>query len=316
MAALPGPSSPRPSFTTRFAPAPTGLLHLGHVASAVWVWGAARALGGHVLLRIEDHDRVRSRPAFERALLADLDWLGFVPDAPPVRQSERQALYERALATLERRGLVYVCACSRREILEAAPDDGAPELRYPGTCRERGLAEAQSPMRRIRLERLAVPFADLLAGALVQVPAEQCGDLLARDRDGNWTYQLAVTVDDLEQGVDLVVRGADVLASTGRQIQLAALLGRATPPRFLHHPLLLRADGGKLSKSSGDTGVRELRAAGWSPARVLGAAAHALGLVARAGDIAQEDLASLVGARLAAALGDARGAHGTHDVPR
>src|SRR4051794_13037744 len=110
------PGSP---LTTRFAPAPTGFLHLGHIASAIWVWGVARALGARVLLRIEDHDRVRSRPQYERALLEDLEWLGFPPDAPPVRQSERQDLYARALDDLGQRGLVYVCGCSRRQILES-----------------------------------------------------------------------------------------------------------------------------------------------------------------------------------------------------
>lgn len=269
--------APRP--TTRCAPAPTGRLHLGHAANALWVWGAARALGGRVLLRIEDHDRIRCRKEWERALLDDLAWLGCAPDAPPVRQSERGALYAAALARLERKGLVYPCACTRREILaRAAP--GAPERVHPGTCRGRGVAPEATPMRRIALAPETIEFHDLRLGRQLQTPAAQCGDLLAIDRDGNWTYQFAVTVDDLEQGVDLVVRGEDLLASTGRQIQLARLLGREAPPRFLHHPLVVGADGAKLSKSSGDTGIGELRAAGWMPARVLGAAAAAVGLLA------------------------------------
>ncbi|HSM14716.1 MAG TPA: glutamate--tRNA ligase family protein, partial [Thermoanaerobaculia bacterium] len=202
--------------TTRFAPAPTGSLHLGHVADAIWVWGAARALGGRVLVRIEDHDRIRSRPAYHEALLEDLAWLGFEPDAPPVRQSDREPIYVGALERLAADGLVYACDCTRREILEREPRDGAAELRYPGTCRDRRLPGERSPIRRIRLEREEITFSDALAGAQVQVPSEQCGDLLARDRDGNWTYQFAVTVDDLEQGIDFVVRGADLLASTGR----------------------------------------------------------------------------------------------------
>jgi glutamyl/glutaminyl-tRNA synthetase len=284
-------------WTTRFAPAPTGRLHLGHVANALWVWGAARALGARVLLRVEDHDRVRCRPEFERALLEELAWLGFEADFAPVRQSERSALYAGALARLDAAGLVYPCVCSRREIAQAAAD-GADELRYAGTCRDRRLAanvglEAATPMRRVRLEREEIGFDDLLLGAQLQVPAEQCGDLLAIDRDGNWTYQFAAAVDDLEQGVDLVVRGHDLLASTGRQIQLARLLGRRRPARFLHHPLILRRDGTKLSKSNRDTGIGELRAAGWSRERVLGEAAAAMGLLERARSLTPDEIAGI-----------------------
>jgi len=304
-------SSPPLRPVTRFAPAPTGHLHLGHVANALWVWGAARAFGARVLLRIEDHDRVRCRPEFERALIEDLDWLGFVADGPPVRQSERGALYEAALARLDRSGLVYPCACTRREIAARAGNDGAEsaesaELRYPGTCRDRALAPASTPMRRIRLEREEIAFDDLLLGPRIQVPAEQCGDLLAIDRDRNWTYQFAVVVDDLEQAVDLVVRGEDLLASTGRQIQLARQLGRPAPPRFLHHPLIVRRDGTKLSKSNRDTGVRDLRAAGWSAPRLLGAAAAAVGLIERARPLALDEALAAAGVALGTASTDDR----------
>ncbi len=283
-------------FTTRFAPAPTGYLHLGHVASALWVWGLAGARGGRVLLRVEDHDRTRCRPEFEQALHEDLEWLGLVADAPPVRQSDRTAIYERALSGLAERGLVYVCRCTRSEIRAAG--GSAAEIRYPGTCRDLGLASDVSPMRRIRLAREELRFHDERMGSLTQVPAEQCGDLLARDRDRCWTYQFAVTVDDLEQGIDLVIRGVDLLASTGRQIQLARLLGRSTPPRYLHHELIRRADGSKLSKANRDESVRDLRGAGWSPARVLGAAARAVGLSDRGGELTPADLADLIGSRL------------------
>jgi glutamyl-Q tRNA(Asp) synthetase len=282
----------RPGFTTRYAPAPTGSLHLGHVVNAIWVWGLARAAGGRVLLRLEDHDRLRCRPEFDAAIVADLAWLGFVPDAPAVRQSERQALYDEAMARLAGEGLVYACDCTRREIAaSAAPDDR--ELRYPGTCRERAVDLAATPIRRVRLDTATIEFDDLRLGVRRQVPAEQCGDLVARDRNGNWSYQFAVVVDDLEQGVDLVVRGADLLASTGRQIQLAALLGRAAPPRFLHHSLIVRADGTKLSKALRDEGVRDLRAAGWSAERVIGSAAHAAGLQAAPRPLPASDVAEL-----------------------
>lgn len=237
----------------------------------------ARAFSGRVLLRIEDHDRTRFRPEFEKGILEDLAWLGLGPDAPLTRQSERKATYEAALDSLRRRGLVYACACSRKAI-ESAIGAGAGELRYPGTCRDAAVDGAAEKARRVRLDKAVIPFLDLRLGPMEQTPSDQAGDILARDRHGQWTYQFAVAVDDLAQGVDLVIRGEDLLDSTGRQIQLAQLLGRMTPPLFLHHSLIKHQDGRKLSKSNRDTGVRDLRAAGWSAERVLGRAAASLGL--------------------------------------
>lgn len=269
--------APSPGFTTRFAPAPTGFLHLGHVASALCVWGVAEAFGGRVLLRIEDHDRIRCRPEYQAALLEDLAWLGFSGERPVSRQSDRREKYEAALHHLTAAGLAYPCRCSRTTI-EAVLGPSSGELRYPGTCRNREEGGEEENARRILLDSVAVVFEDLRLGRIEQNPAEQAGDVLARDRNGQWTYQFAVAVDDFDQGVDLVIRGEDLLTSTGRQIQIARLLGRKTPSRFLHHPLLKTPEGRKLSKSSRDTGVRELRAAGWSVERVLGQAAASLGL--------------------------------------
>jgi glutamyl-Q tRNA(Asp) synthetase len=252
---------------SRFAPAPTGYLHLGHVVNAAAVWGETRARGGRILLRIEDHDRQRSRPEFERAILEDLAWLGFDADEPAVRQSDRNDIYMDALDRLRRQGLVYACSCTRKGAQAFRPAD--EELRYPGTCADRGLAEGPGTALRVRLARSVERFVDLRLGPQEQTPSEQCGDLVIRDREGNWTYQFAATVDDDVQGVTLVVRGVDLLASTGRQIQLARLLGRAEPPAFLHHPLIMKSPTQKLSKSDRDTGVRELRAKGWSPAEVI-----------------------------------------------
>jgi glutamyl/glutaminyl-tRNA synthetase len=264
---------------TRFAPAPTGFLHLGHVVNAIYVWGVARAAGGRVLLRIEDHDRRRSRPEFERAIFDDLVWLGFDADGPPTRQSDRDAVYESALAGLRARGLVYACECSRSEIAAAA--DSAGDLRYPGTCAARNLAESAGRGTRVRLERSIERFHDRRLGPVAQCPAEQVGDVLVRDRDGNWTYQFAVTVDDFDQGVSVVIRGEDLLVSTGRQIQLARLLGRGRPPLFLHHPLVMKSPVQKLSKSDGDTGVGDLRASGWTAQDVIGHAAALARLIDR-----------------------------------
>ncbi len=267
------PASP----LTRFAPAPTGWLHLGHVRNADYVWSLAGALGGRVLLRIEDHDRRRSRPEYEAGILDDLDWLGFEPDVFPTaafragacqgRQSDREAEYRAALEQLRARGLVYACSCTRREI--AAAGDDSRELRYPGTCRTRGLPLEDGYGWRVVIEPGMEIFDDGRLGRQEQDPALQCGDVLIRDRDGHWTYQFAVTVDDLRQHIDLVVRGTDLLDSTGRQIHLARLLGRAQPPVYLHHPLVMKSADQKLSKSDGDTGIRELRARGLSPGALL-----------------------------------------------
>jgi glutamyl/glutaminyl-tRNA synthetase len=280
---------------TRFAPSPTGYLHLGHVVNAIWVWGLARVLGGRVLLRIEDHDRGRSRPEYEEAVLEDLAWLGLVPDLGPTRQRDATAMYLDTLGALEQRGLVYACDCSRRDIAREAGDVPHLETRYPGRCRDRGLLPGPGLGQRLRLDDTVEQFSDALLGQQEQTPALQCGDLLLRDRHGYWTYQFAVVVDDLRQGVDLVVRGADLLSSTGRQIALARMLGRDDPPVYLHHPLLHRPDGAKLSKAAGDTGIRELRAAGVSPQEVLGRAAEAAGLTMGARSLRAEDLPGLFG---------------------
>lgn len=255
---------------TRFAPAPTGYLHLGHVLNAIYVWDIARASGAdaRVLLRIEDHDRARSRAEYETALLEDLAWLGFEADGELTRQSDRTALYERSLAKLRARGLTYTCECSRGDI------GSGP---YPGTCREKHLPETPASGIRVRLESAVERFDDLRLGPQEQMPSEQCGDLLVRDRHGNWTYQFAAVVDDWLQGVNLVIRGEDLLDSTGRQIQLARLLGREQPPAFLHHELLMKSPTQKLSKSDGDTGVRDLRAKGWTAEKVIAHAAKLAG---------------------------------------
>jgi glutamyl-Q tRNA(Asp) synthetase len=278
---------------TRFAPSPTGHLHLGHVVNALYTWGIARAQGGQVLLRIEDHDRQRSRPEFERSILEDLEWLGFSADAPLTRQSERATLYQAQLDRLRAAGLAYVCSCSRKELALTTPDIPGKEMRYPGICRTRKLEWSEGLSWRVVLDGSTIEFADLRLGLQSQVPDRQCGDLQAMDRLGNWTYQFAVTVDDYLQGVNLVVRGEDLLPSTGRQILLAGLLGRPEPAAFLHHPLILKPDGEKLSKAARDTGIRELRLQGKRPEAVRGMAARAVGLVDREGEVGHQQLADL-----------------------
>jgi len=261
---------------TRFAPAPTGYLHLGHVANAIWVWGVARGTGGRVLLRIEDHDRVRSRPEYEAALLEDLDWLGFVADEGPIRQSDDDAPYAAALEALRGEALVYGCDCSRSTFEAWSHENGRPwhGPGCPGDCRHRGL---DGPVLRAALGGGSERWMDAIVGPCADEVAVEAGDLPIRDRDGNWTYAFAVVVDDLRQGIDLVIRGRDLLAATPAQIRLARLLGRETTATFAHHPLIRRPDGSKLSKSSRDTGIRDLRASGRSATEVIETAAVAVG---------------------------------------
>jgi glutamyl-tRNA synthetase/glutamyl-Q tRNA(Asp) synthetase len=290
-----GRSITRPVLT-RYAPSPTGYLHLGHVVNAIYVWGVAAALGGRVIIRIEDHDRIRSRAEYEAALLDDLTWLGFLDAsgaAAVTRQRERAHLYEEALRALRRQYHVYACDCSRARIGAGA---------YTGHCRSRRLEEGPGRGLRLRIEPGVERFEDLLAGPMEQEPLRGSGDLLLRDRDGHWTYQFAVVVDDLLQHVSLIIRGADLLSSTGRQLRLARLLRAAwpdaaapgaVPATYLHHPLVFGPDGRKLSKSMGATAVRALRASGMSPDEVIGRAATAVNLLSTPGSIAAGEVSVL-----------------------
>lgn len=267
--------TPPPGALTRFAPAPTGHLHLGHVANAVHVWGLAAEAGGRVLLRIEDHDRQRSRAGYDAALLEDLGWLGFAADLGPVRQAEDPGPYAAAAARLADAGLAYGCVCTRSTFRAWAERHGRAWAGpgCPGDCRARRLA---GPVLRAALGDGDEAWLDGSLGPMTGVVAAH-GDLPIRDRHGNWTYALCVVVDDARQGIDLVVRGRDLVEATADQLRLGRALGRAVPPAVYHHPLVLRRDGSKLSKSAGDTGVRELRAAGWTPAAVIESAARATG---------------------------------------
>lgn len=201
-----------------------------------------------------------------------------------MRQSDTQEIYRGALNELRRTQHVYACDCSRSEI-------GGE--RYVGRCRARGLSEAPGRGVRVLFEEEVIRAYDLLSGPIEQTPYNQCGDLLLRDRDGNWTYQFSVVVDDVRQGVTLAIRGSDLVASTGRQVQLAKQLGRGTPPYFLHHPLIIGPRGEKLSKSAGDTGVRELRAKGLQPEEVIGRAAALVGLIDTPRPVSATDVSKL-----------------------
>jgi glutamyl/glutaminyl-tRNA synthetase len=251
----------------------------------------ARAAGGRVLLRIEDHDRQRCRPEFDVALLKDIAWLGFVADSGPVRQSEDDAPYQAALATLREGGLVYGCDCARSTFDAWAVANGRPwsGSGCPGTCRERGL---DGPVLRVALGGGKERWMDRLVGPC-EGEVSETGDLPIRDRHGNWTYGFAVVVDDLWQGIDLVIRGRDLLDSTPAQIRLDSLLGGDGPATFAHHGLVRLPDGRKLSKADGATGIRDLRATGRSAAELIGEAAAAIGLIDSARPIRAAEVASL-----------------------
>ena len=251
--------SPGKPYTGRFAPSPTGPLHAGSLVTALASWLDARAHSGRWLVRIEDVDRPRCVPGAAELVLAQLAACGLLPDEAPVWQSRRSALYAAALARLLESGWAYPCGCSRRDIDATLAAQGAIHHRfgeriYPGTCRS-GLHG--KPARAIRLGTVHRDGADVLIegcdrrlGPQQQNLAHEVGDFVLQRADGLWAYQLAVVVDDADQAITDVVRGADLVDNTARQIHLQRLLGLATP-RYLHAPLVLSADGHKLSKQNG-----------------------------------------------------------------
>jgi glutamyl-tRNA synthetase len=272
---------------TRFAPSPTGDLHLGGAWTALASWVVARrasqsthAAPGVSLLRIEDIDVPRVVPGSRERIEDDLRWLGLDWDEEPVLQSAQGARYERAIATLGARGLVYPCDCSRAELARAAsaPHEGE-EAVYPGFCRD---SDPSRPMKRppalrVRVPDASIAYEDGAVGRVTQNLAREVGDFVLRRGDGVYAYQLAVVVDDAAMGVTDVVRGADLVGSTPRQIWLAEALGLA-PPRYVHVPLVVAPDGSRLEKRTQGATVRALRGAGIEAASILGALAHGLGL--------------------------------------
>jgi glutamyl-tRNA synthetase len=266
---------------TRFAPSPTGDLHLGGAWTALASWVVARrAPEGASLLRFEDLDLARVVPGSRGRIEEDLLWLGLDWDEAPVAQSERSAHYEQAVATLAARGLVYPCDCSRAEIARAAsaPHEGE-EAVYPGFCRDRDPSRPMKrpPAIRVRAPDEIVAYEDGAVGRVTQDLAREVGDFVLRRGDGVFAYQLAVVVDDAAMGVTDVVRGADLVASTPRQIWLARALGLPSP-RYVHVPLVVAPDGTRLEKRTHGATVRALRDAGVPARTILGALARGLGL--------------------------------------
>jgi glutamyl-Q tRNA(Asp) synthetase len=275
-------------YVGRFAPSPTGPLHAGSLVAALASWLDARAHGGRWLVRIEDVDTPRCVPGTDRLILDQLTRCGLVPDEPPVWQSRREPLYAQALERLKAAGWAYPCACSRKDIEAALAAQGIVHERhgervYPGTCRA-GLAGKTARAWRARTvdahdHTITIDWTDRRLGSQHQDLSAAVGDFVLKRADGLWAYQLAVVVDDGEQGITHIVRGEDLADNTARQIHLQRLLGLPTP-RYLHTPLVLDAQGEKLSKQ---TGAQALDTR--DPVATVRAAASVLGLQADARDL-------------------------------
>lgn len=271
----------RSSVCGRFAPSPTGRMHLGNVFSALLSWLSARAQGGTWLLRIEDIDPQRSRHEYADMLMDDLQWLGLEWDGKPCWQSQRGDIYARYLLQLTEAGLIYPCYCTRADILATqAPHESDGRVVYKGTCRNLPPGARKGPAA-LRMKvpdegRGIVTFTDGHYGTHTVDLTTQCGDFIVRRKDGAWAYQLAVVVDDALMGINEVVRGRDLLLSSPQQIYLAQQLG-FTPPRFTHLPLLCNTAGQRLSKrdKSLDMGCLRQR---FKPNQIIGLLAHAAGL--------------------------------------
>lgn len=268
----------------RYAPSPTGALHLGNLRTALLAWLGARSRGAGFLLRIEDLDRGRSREAFVATQLKELEMIGIDWDGEPVRQSERDELYSEALDQLRNQDLIYECFCTRAEIREApsAPHGELPEGSYPGTCAHLSAAElaekrasGRPPALRVRAVAAEVSFDDLLHGQVSGV----VDDFVVRRNDGDHAYNLAVTVDDADQGIGEVVRGDDLLDSTTRQLWLYEKLGLTAPDRFAHVPLMLGEDGSRLAKRHGAVTLEQRIEMGATPQELLGEMAASVGLL-------------------------------------
>lgn len=290
----------------RFAPSPTGRMHLGNVCAALLSWYSARRQGGRWLLRIEDLDPQRSRPEYTRQIEDDLLRLGLEWDeggiagrgpSGPYVQSQRGEFYEMALKQLSSMGLTYPCYCSRADIMAtSAPHQSDGRIVYSGKCRPKGAGKSpqsgvernegspvvepqisfRKPSTRIMVEDEEIRFVDRICGEQKVNLAEHCGDFIVRRADGAWAYQLAVVVDDALMGVTEVVRGEDLLLSSAQQIYLYRLLGYQ-PPEFAHFPLIVNSDGQRLSKRDKAQSLEYLFSH-YSPEEIIGRAAMLTGL--------------------------------------
>lgn len=286
----------------RFAPSPSGRMHLGNAFSALLAWLSARSAGGELVLRLEDLDPARCKPAYCAQVEEDFRWLGLNWDrggsqgGDAYYQSRRSELYQQYLDILKRKGLLYPCFCSRNELHAAsAPHRSDGVLLYGGTCRNlteaqrRAKAKLRSPAVRVQVPEEIVTFTDGVMGEVSQNLARECGDFILRRSDGVFAYQLAVVVDDALMGVNQVVRGVDLLDSTPRQLWLQRQWGFDAPD-YYHVPLLYGADGHRLSKRQRDVDLGAIRADGTKPEEVIGRLACWAGLLDRPEPVSAAEL--------------------------
>ena len=278
----------------RFAPSPSGRMHLGNALSAMLAWLSAKHQGGEILLRIEDLDPARSKAEYAQGIMDDFRWLGLLWDRRATDQSRRGEAYAAALRQLEHMDLIYPCYCSRDQLHAAsAPHASDGRVIYAGTCRnltpEQRAVMTKKPSLRIRLPDREISFRDGLQGDVTMNLQREFGDIILRRADGVAAYQLAVVVDDGTEGVTEVVRGRDLLSSTPVQLFLYELLG-LTPPRFYHVPMLLAPDGRRLSKRDRDLDFGYLRQH-FSPEEIIGLLGHLAGLMERWEPVSARELA-------------------------
>ncbi len=287
----------------RLAPSPTGLLHLGNAWAFLLAWLDMRGQNGRLILRLEDIDPLRAKAHWAEAAREDILWLGLDWDEEAPPQSSRSAFYEKILDDLTRRALTYPCYCTRKELrsLAGAPQAGDSGAPYPGTCRrlssvERAQFESEGRKSSLRLicpEDQRWDFIDRIQGRVSMTLSECGGDFALRRSDGVFAYQLAVVADDLAFGVDSVARGADILASTPRQLYLYSLLG-GVPPSYAHLPLVLDAQGERLAKRHASLSLAALREAGVRPETLLGALCRLAGLTEQFRPATAKELAGRV----------------------
>ncbi|MDY3906132.1 MAG: tRNA glutamyl-Q(34) synthetase GluQRS [Lawsonibacter sp.] len=282
----------------RFAPSPSGRMHLGNLWSCLLAWLAARSAGGEMVLRLEDLDPDRCRAEYCDQVMRDLEWLGLDWDGAPMYQSRRTEAYAAAFETLGKRGLVYPCYCTRAERLAAsAPHRSDGAVLYDGRCRRlppeerKTLAKTRRPAWRVQVPKKTITFCDLIQGEYKEELTGDCGDFILRRSDGVYAYQLAVVVDDGAMGVTQVVRGSDLLDSTPRQLWLQEELG-LPHPQYGHVPLLLAPDGRRLAKRDRDAELGQLKERYTAP-ELVGRLAHAAGLIPEYAPVTPEELIPL-----------------------
>ncbi|MBR6832465.1 MAG: hypothetical protein IKM81_03590 [Fibrobacter sp.] len=287
----------------RFAPSPTGFLHEGHLLSALYVWAAAKKWDLKIHLRIEDHDQGRARKEYIDGIREDLAWLGFKYDSESI-QSSHFNFFQNVLDKLTAKGFVYPCTCSRKQLQSENPISETGEVIYQGKCRTQTAPCSEPHSLRIVIPDKVINWHDERLGDFSENPKKQCGDFPIRDRDGFWTYQFAVCIDDLTEGITHIVRGEDIRNSTARQIALSQLISDTcqgdlpipayTRPLYLHHPLIVDSSGKKLSKREHAYSLRQDKDAGKTAQEILGQILYKAGFLGNNTPIALDQAIAIV----------------------